>query len=101
MNEGRIISDDDMPMMSSSPHIRHCIDLLRQSLMCRPDTTVELKDDEVGGVKGFGTEHLCKDWDMLVDFIIKWEEYGLTPEMIEEGRMKQMGGHDVHHTREY
>ncbi|KAI0448080.1 S-adenosyl-L-methionine-dependent methyltransferase [Xylaria telfairii] len=36
-------------------HIRHCIDLLRQSLMCNADLTVELKNEELGGVTGFGT----------------------------------------------
>ena len=96
MNEGRIVSDDDMPMMSSPPHIRHCIDLLRQSLVCRPDTTAEPKDDEIEGVKGIGTEHLCKDWDILMDFTVKREEYSMTPEMIEEGRMRLVGGHDAH-----
>ncbi|KAI1092133.1 S-adenosyl-L-methionine-dependent methyltransferase [Rostrohypoxylon terebratum] len=39
----------------SLSHIRHCIDLLRQSLMCNADLTIELKDEELGGVTGFGT----------------------------------------------
>ena len=56
-----------MPMMSSPAHIRHYIDLLRHSLMCQPDTTVEVKDEAIGSVKGFGTEHRCKDWDRLME----------------------------------
>ena len=53
-------------MMAISPaHIRHCIDLLRQSLMCCADTTVETKEEGSIGVKGFGTEHGCKDWEQL------------------------------------
>lgn len=69
------MTDEEMPMMSSPPHIRHCIDLLRRALMCQPDTTVEVKDEVTGGVKGFGTEHQCKDWDQLVRWTRKWETY--------------------------
>ena len=65
--------------MSSPPHIRHCIDLVRQSLMCRPDITVELKDDESGGVRGFGTEHQCQDWNELIAWTSKWESYQQDP----------------------
>ena len=72
---GTRISEEDMPMEASSPHIRHCIDLLRQALMCQPDTTVELKNEELGGVTGFGTEHKCKDWNQLVQWTSKWEDY--------------------------
>lgn len=65
--------------MSSPAHIRHCIDLLRQTLMCQPDTTVEVKDEAVGGVKGFGTEHQCKDWNQLVLWTTQWEKYEQGP----------------------
>lgn len=68
-----------MPMMSSTPHIRHCIDLLRHTLMCQPDTTIEVKDEEIGGVKGFGTEHQCKDWEQLMQWTRDWQTYDQTP----------------------
>ncbi|KAK2607952.1 hypothetical protein N8I77_006591 [Diaporthe amygdali] len=67
------LKDGDLPMMISPPHIRHCIDLLRQSLMCNADLTVEVKDDEAGGVHGFGTEHQCVDWDSLLSWTTEWE----------------------------
>ncbi|KAF2788810.1 hypothetical protein K505DRAFT_314224 [Melanomma pulvis-pyrius CBS 109.77] len=54
-------------------HIRHCIDLLRQSLMCNADLTVEQKDEELGGVTGFGTEHRCIDWQGLLEWMQPWE----------------------------
>lgn len=73
--EGRQIADEELPFMSSPPHIRHCIDLIRQSLMCRPDLTVELKEEELGGVRGFGTEHQCHNWDELIAWVSKWESY--------------------------
>jgi hypothetical protein len=41
------IKEDD-PLMKYSPaHMRHCIDLLRQSLMCHADTTIEVKEGPV------------------------------------------------------
>lgn len=44
--------------------------------MCQPDLTVEIKDEELGGVTGFGTEHVCVDWRQLVDWTSEWEAYG-------------------------
>ena len=58
-------------MMTSPPHIRHCLDYLRQSLMCCMDTTAETKERGSNGVKGFGTEHNCKDWEQLMQWISK------------------------------
>jgi len=55
---------------TSPVHIRHCIDYIRQSLMCYADTTIEEKDDKINGVRGFGTLHECRDWRDLV----KWTE---------------------------
>ena len=89
--EGRKLLEEDIPMMSSPPHIRHCIDLLRNALMCQPDMTVEVKDDEIGGVKGFGTEHMCKDWSQLMDFTSKWETWHQEPKQDEPSDVK---GHD-------
>ncbi|KAH6675787.1 hypothetical protein B0J14DRAFT_372239 [Halenospora varia] len=74
--EGRKIVEEDIPFMASPPHIRHCIDLLRNSLMCQPDLTVEAKDMKKGGVTGFGTEHTCKSWNQLNDWVTTWETYG-------------------------
>ncbi|CAG8953115.1 hypothetical protein HYFRA_00003312 [Hymenoscyphus fraxineus] len=71
---GKKLKDDDLPMMLSPPHIRHCIDLLRQSLMCNADTTVEKKDEKAGGVHGFGVQHRCKHWFQLVDWTTKAQE---------------------------
>lgn len=65
--------DQDLAFMLSPPHVRHCIDLIRNALFCRPDTTIELKDEKLGGVTGFGTEHMCVDWENLVDWVSVWE----------------------------
>ena len=77
--EGRELADADLPPMISPPHVRHCIDLLRQRLMCAPDMTVEVKDEAAGGVHGFGVEHGCVDWGQLVDWTVRWQESGSLP----------------------
>lgn len=87
--EGQQIADDLLPFMSSPPHIRHCIDLIRHSLMCRPDLTVEIKEEELGGVRGFGTEHQCQNWDELIAWISRWESYKQDPSSKEK--------HKLHH----
>lgn len=84
-----------MSMMASPPHIRHCIDLLRQSLMCQPDTTVELKNEEIGGVTGFGTEHQCKDWDQLIKWTERWQTYD-QDERFEEKHLHGIYDHHEH-----
>ena len=58
--------------------------------MCNPDLTLEVKDDELGGVTGFGTEHQCVNWDELVSWTTKWETYGQKPN----------GQVHVHHSHE-
>ncbi|KAK8041604.1 hypothetical protein PG994_014611 [Apiospora phragmitis] len=68
----RVLKDEEMPKMSAPRHFRHCVDLLRQVLMCQPDLTVEVKNITIGGVKGFGTEHQCKDWNQLIAFTEEW-----------------------------
>ena len=47
--------------------------------MCNPDLTLEVKDDELGGVTGFGTEHQCVNWDELVGWTTHWETYQQKP----------------------
>lgn len=73
MNESRIIDDDDLPKMSGPSHVQHCIELLRQVMVCQPDLTLEIKDEVHGGVQGFGTEHQCRNWDQLMSFTTEWE----------------------------
>jgi hypothetical protein len=46
-------------------HVRHCIDYLRQSLMCAADGTLEPVDAGLGGVTGWGEKRKCGDYDAL------------------------------------
>ncbi|KAI9729791.1 MAG: hypothetical protein M1818_008405 [Claussenomyces sp. TS43310] len=48
---------------SNRPHMRHCIDYLRQSLMCHADTNFEPVVENLYGVHGFGVEHQCRDFN--------------------------------------
>ena len=93
---GTKILEEEMPMEASSPHIRHCIDLLRQTLMCQPDTTVELKNDELGGVTGFGTEHQCKDWTQLMQWTTHWENYNREESHSDDRIIHSMMNHGNH-----
>ena len=65
--------------MYSPAHIVHCIDLIRQSLMCQPDLTIEVKDPDIGGVTGFGTQHQCRDWEELIRWTMEWQSWEQDP----------------------
>lgn len=54
-------------------HVRHCIDYLRQSLMCHADTNIEPIEESLGGVRGFGVEHHCRNFDSVMSWITEWE----------------------------
>lgn len=50
-------------------HIEHCLDYLRQSVMCSGDTTLEPPDErpEKGKspLQGWGVEHTCQSWEEI------------------------------------
>lgn len=54
-------------------HMTHCIELIRNVIMCKPDLTIEVKREDIGGVTGFDTEHVCKEWNGLLEWTSKWE----------------------------
>ncbi|MCJ1330446.1 hypothetical protein MMC10_007130 [Thelotrema lepadinum] len=93
-HEGRMADvpdPEDLPFHQTSAHIGHCVDLLRNGLTCRPDTTLELKDVEVGGVTGFGTEHLCVNWKTVVEFAAEWENYNKDAPIVNHGGSSHKG----------
>lgn len=55
--------------------------------MCQPDTTIEVKDIDKGGVSGFGSEHQCRNWGQLIEWTSKWETYGQDPKILERNRL--------------
>ena len=64
--------------MSHAMHLGHCLDYIRQAIMCTGDMTLEkaalhksVEDPdgpEVIGVRGWGTAHECKSWEAIYDF---------------------------------
>ena len=65
---GEKLTDEDVHVDIRPSHVRHCIDLIRQSLMCQADTTLEVVDEAINGVHGFRVVHMCRDWDQLVQW---------------------------------
>ena len=66
--------------------------------MCNPDLTVEVKDEEIGGVTGFGTTHSCQSWEDLLNWTSRWEGWNRTAKE-QQDREKHIhetnhGGHD-------
>jgi hypothetical protein len=92
---GEPFDDKTLPLMISPPHIRHCIDLLRHVLMCRPDTTVEVRDEEIKGVTGFGTEHQCSNFDELLKWTSVWETWGQEKNATRKGGVEHGHNHGV------
>ena len=62
---------------ASAHHINHCIEILRQAVMCSADLTLERLDLEntsspfkpQRGVSGWGNVHTCRDWARLVELV--------------------------------
>ena len=60
---------DPNPLADQQEHFDHCIDLLRQVIMCHGDVslhTYEWKDDYRWPWPSMQTEHQCRNWDKLV-----------------------------------
>lgn len=56
-------------------HINHCLDYLRQSILCCGDTTLEgaqshVEDGkQVWGASAYGVTHTCRDWTHVFDYM--------------------------------
>jgi hypothetical protein len=49
-------------------HTRHCLNLLRQTVLCASDTTLDPMNTEKG-TDGLGIVHVCRDWQKVYDFV--------------------------------
>ncbi|KAH8745219.1 hypothetical protein F5883DRAFT_439155 [Diaporthe sp. PMI_573] len=60
-------------------HVLHCFDFLRQEVMCLGDTALEGADEytiaqgKPGGTLGWGSKHVCNDWDALHQWAVENE----------------------------
>jgi hypothetical protein len=60
-----LLSHPNQPQLIPPSHTYHCLDILRQDIMCRPDDTP--MPTEQGRHKiGDGQKRKCKDWSALV-----------------------------------
>ena len=56
-------------------HVEHCLNYLRQVILCHADTTVEpahCMESDVGvepASNGIGVVHTCKDWKAVNNFV--------------------------------
>ncbi|KAF3100588.1 hypothetical protein TWF706_006141 [Orbilia oligospora] len=51
-------------------HTKHCLEYLRNSIVCSADSALEPWKKELNGVDGFGNVHMCRDFEGL----FKWAE---------------------------
>ncbi|KAK3348677.1 hypothetical protein B0T25DRAFT_457724, partial [Lasiosphaeria hispida] len=70
----------DKSRFAGDGHEYHCLDYIRQAIMCSGDTTLDYADDRVIGQEGQVTRygftgsnstHQCRDWDFIRDFAEK------------------------------
>ncbi|CAD6455074.1 84749db0-a147-457c-8d33-f5aafdea4d70 [Sclerotinia trifoliorum] len=66
---GTLLVEEELEPHMRRSHMRHCIDFLRQSLMCCGDSSIEIVDPELKGVTGWDTEHMCTNWEELQDWV--------------------------------
>ncbi|TQV91604.1 hypothetical protein IF1G_09670 [Cordyceps javanica] len=66
---GKVNAESDT--VKDDAHMRHCFDYLRQGLMCASDTSLEPVDPELGGVTGWGSRRVCRDYQQVV----AWAEH--------------------------
>ena len=59
-------------------HTTHCIDFLRQKIMCNADVTIEYVGPEHNGTIVFGNEYQCTRWPELTSWVVdrqaRWEK---------------------------
>ncbi|KUI54282.1 hypothetical protein VP1G_01565 [Cytospora mali] len=59
----------DKSRFAGAGHEYHCIDYIRQSIMCLGDTTLDFAEVQADGVRrgfsGANSTHQCRDWDAL------------------------------------
>ena len=62
--------DNDDSLLERNHHIKHCLDYLRDQIMCSADTSLE--HARVGGtgteVDSWGVVHQCRDWTQVWEF---------------------------------
>ncbi|KAH8884196.1 hypothetical protein GQ53DRAFT_846499 [Thozetella sp. PMI_491] len=67
----------DKSRFAGDGHEYHCLDYIRQAVLCAGDTTLDYADDQVigqdgkvtrYGFTGANSTHMCRDWDAIKKF---------------------------------
>jgi hypothetical protein len=62
-------------------HTRHCLNVLRQAVLCGSDITLDAIN-KPNGTNGLGMVHVCRDWRKVYDFVAKnqliWHDRNVT-----------------------
>ena len=78
----RAFDDPDDPI-ASIPHLQHCMNYIRQMILCATDLTLEPEEHnpETGRTEasGIGVTHVCRDWTVVYETLnnnyARWESY--------------------------
>ncbi|KAF7934656.1 uncharacterized protein EAE98_002701 [Botrytis deweyae] len=60
---------DNMPQHIDETHVLHCVEFLRQSVMCHADTSLQVEASYHQGILAFGTTYPCRNWWQMVDWV--------------------------------
>ena len=52
-------------------HTRHCLNLLRQVILCASDITLDPINIGTDGTDRVGVVHVCRDWEKVYDLVEK------------------------------
>ena len=80
IEKGPSVLDDEFPNSRGEytigSHFSHCVEIIRQALMCYSDATLEpmLETDgetvsEIGLASGWGTKHTCRNFDEFTEWV--------------------------------
>ncbi|EPS37333.1 hypothetical protein H072_8989 [Dactylellina haptotyla CBS 200.50] len=53
-------------------HTKHCLEYLRNSIICSADSALEPWKKDLHGVDGFGNPHMCRDFEGLFQWAEKY-----------------------------
>jgi len=61
-------------------HEYHCLDYIRQAILCAGDTTLDHAEgsDRKSGFSGAGATHQCRDWEAIKAFAVEMREGNMT-----------------------
>lgn len=76
-----MIRDGILRSAAVNTHTHHCLNLLRQAILCASDTTLDaindLAENDEPATNGLGTVHVCRDWQAVYDFVTENQKSAL------------------------